>query len=263
MRPMHALYREEGEGVSKHNKVGDQVGDQPQHDQQRRDDRPPHTVQDVPRGIELDQQGGEQGQPGQAGRRRQTAEHPGRQPALPAGRQHRTEGERAEDCLRVANQEEIGGGEDGKESGRPKGRTLTAILTGDFIQEDRRHHSGDVADQQRSGAGRQSGGGQCSDQRRVQREEGDQVAGIAGGGVTVGGEIEVVLGVPLVPGLAQDGERVGASPELEQRQAGQQDFHQQGQEQQAQPGRKPLRRPLWNSRAWGRISTRPAGRLTE
>ncbi len=103
-------------------------------------------------------------------------------------------------------------------------------MPGDLIKKDRRHHPGDVTDQQRRGAGRQSGGSQHSDQRRVQREEGDQVAGVAGGGVTVGGEIKVVLGIPLIPGLAEDGQRVGACSELDQRQADEQDFHQQGQQ---------------------------------
>ncbi len=70
MRPVLALHREEGEGVRKHNEVRDEVADQAEQDQQRRDDRSPDAVQDVARRIELDQQEGEQGQPGQAGCRR-------------------------------------------------------------------------------------------------------------------------------------------------------------------------------------------------
>src|SRR2546429_695208 len=69
--------------------------------------------------------------------------------------------------------------------------------------------------------------------------------------------------ITLIPGLAEDRQRVGAGPELDQRQADEEDFHQQREDEQTQPGRKPRRRPPWYGRAWGRIATRPAGRFTE
>src|SRR5207302_177777 len=84
------------------------------------------------------------------------------------------------------------------------------IVAGDLIQEDGRRHPGDVADQQRRRAGRQSDGGQRADQRRVQGKEGDQVASVAVGGVTVGGEKKIMARIPLIPGLAEDRQRVGA-----------------------------------------------------
>ena len=135
-------------------------------------------------------------------------------------------------------------------------------MAGDLIQEDGRRHPGDVADQQRRRAGRQSDGGQRADQRRVQGKEGDQVASVAVGGVTVGGEKKIMARIPLIPGLAEYRQRVGAGPELDQRQADEEDFHQQREDEQTQPGRKPRRRPPWYGRAWGRIATRPAGRFT-
>src|SRR5437762_3120053 len=89
------------------------------------------------------------------------------------------------------------------------------------------------------------------------------LASAAVGGVTVGGEKRIMARIPLIPGLAEYRQRVGVGPELDQRQADEEDFHQQREDEQTQPGRKPRRRPPWYGRAWGRIATRPAGRFTE
>ncbi len=257
-------------------RIGQQVGQEAEHDQGRRNDRLPDRAQRLARVKELDEKKGQQREPGKARGGRQTAEQPRKQPALPSRREHRAERERAEEGFRITDQQEVGGREDDKEGSRPKGGVLPQVLTRtnrrpfhtgggcDLIQQDGGDHARDIADQQRGGTGRQAGRGDGTDQGGVEGEEGDQVACIAGRAVTVGGQVEVVLRVPVVPGAPEGSQGIGAGSELGQREADQHDLDQQRKEDQAQPGPDSIGSQPHNWKSSGSIATqRPTGRRAE
>jgi hypothetical protein len=251
-----ALDRDKGEGIAEHQQVGRQVGQEAEHDHGRRVDRLPGRAQGVPRVIELDHQKWQQGEPGKARRRGQTSEQPRKQPALPSRCEHCAEGE--------------------EKGGRPIGGALAQVLprpvrrpfhTGGgcyLVEQDGGDHAGNVADQQRRGAGGEAGRGDGADQGRIQREEGDQVARIAGRAIPVGGEVEVVLRVPAVPNAPEGGERIGSSPEFGQGQDHDHRLDHQRQDEDAQPGSDSIWTEPPNWKGSGTIATqRLAGRRAE
>ena len=133
-----------------------------------------------------------------------------------------------------------------------------------LIEEDGGDHARDVADQQGCRPGRQSERRHRADQRRIEREEGDQVPGIADRSVTVSGEVDVVTGIPLIPGLAECGQGVGGGAELDQGQRNEHGFDQQRERKETEPGADPVRREPGDRQTWRTIATRrPAGHVTE
>src|SRR4029077_9392901 len=124
---------------------------------------------------------------------------------------------------------------DDEEGGCPKGGVLAQVLASDLVQQDGGHYAGDIADQEGGGTRGESGRGDGADQRWIEGEEGDQVACIASRAVTVGGEVEVVLRVPVVPGATEGGQGIGRGPEFDQGEGDEHGLDQKGQQQQAQP----------------------------
>ena len=104
MRPVLALHRDEGERRAQDEQVGQQVGQKPQHDHERGDDRRPDTAKGAPGVEELDQEERQERQPGQPCGRGQATQQACRHPALAARGQHCAKREGAEDSLRVADE---------------------------------------------------------------------------------------------------------------------------------------------------------------
>jgi len=213
--------------TAQHQQVGHQVGGEPERDQQRWQQRLPDRVQDSAGEIQLDHDRGKQRQAGESGRRGQAGEHPRGDPTPAAGLQHGTEGERTKEPFGVADHQKVGRRKDREESRCPEGRLLRLIRSRQLVERDRRHHARHVADQQRRQPGGQPDRGQCVDHGRIEREEGDQVASVTAGGVTVRREVEIVGGIPLVPLTAKGGQRIGVGAVSRQGQRDQQSLDQQ------------------------------------
>src|SRR5207245_1329616 len=119
------------------------------------------------------------------------------------------EGQGAKQALAVAVKQEIGRRKQDEEGRRLEGGHLIRIEPGNLVEQNRRHQRARVGDGQRPHGQRDTGQPQQGNGGRIQRKERDQVAEIAGGGIAVPRQVEVVVCVPLAPLEEHGGRRVG------------------------------------------------------